>query len=371
MNSQLTKVCVRAIILLIVFYLIGSFSYAFATQSVAQEKAIGFIEKVLPVDLTKYNLTLTRYQKIMGPSDLAGFTSEVVEFTLDSKESTLVVTCIVQNNILISCNVIAKKGPVISDRQYANLVESVKTFLERYQTWTKVDSSDMINMLAGLDITKDSSIAADNIKFTLSTVNNFGTEILQFKWAYTINGVEYTSLQVGFQKNGIFDSLYDNRLLYSIGDTTVNISHEQAIDIAIKYSETYSYTMPDGSQIRGFNITKDQSKAQLVAYPINSTVLRPYWHVELYLNQTYPGSVKGLTIYVWANSGEVFHCSNIAYGGIDYSDADNLEWESPISSPSSSAQDNTSIISMGVLTITVIMLLVVGAKIARSYMKRK
>ncbi len=137
MNSQLTKVCVRAIILLIVFYLIGSFSYAFATQSVAQEKAIGFIEKVLPVDLTKYNLTLTRYQKIMGPSDLAGFTSEVVEFTLDSKESTLVVTCIVQNNILISCNVIAKKGPVISDRQYANLVESVKTFLERYQTWTK------------------------------------------------------------------------------------------------------------------------------------------------------------------------------------------------------------------------------------------
>ncbi|WNZ28647.1 MAG: hypothetical protein IAX21_08290 [Candidatus Bathyarchaeota archaeon] len=38
------------------------------------------------------------------------------------------------------------------------------------------------------------------------------------------------------------------------------------------------------------------------------------------LNQTYPGSVQGIAVYIWANSGEILSCSNIAYGGVEYPD---------------------------------------------------
>jgi hypothetical protein len=168
---------------------------------------------------------------------------------------------------------------------------------------------------------------------------------------YTVNGADYTSLQISFHKNGALYTLHDDRAVYSIGDTTVNISHEQAIDIAMKYSETYSYAMPDGSQVSGFNITEDQSTAKLVAYPIHSAELRPYWDVELYLNQTYPGYVHGLTIYVWANSGEVFLCSNIAYGGAEYNDADNSGSELPSTSPSSSSDDSASSVDISTAAI--------------------
>lgn len=116
-------------------------------------------------------------------------------------------------------------------------------------------------------------------------------------------------------------------------------------NIAMNYSETYSYSLTDGRRISGFNITKDRSTARLVAYPVNSTVLRPYWHVELFLNQTYPGSVVGLTIFVWANSGEVFLCNPIAYGG----SADNN-----LASPSSSTESITGVLAVTIITVAAI-----------------
>jgi hypothetical protein len=294
---------------------------------------------VLPVDSSKYTITL-KNQANYGATDM-------FVYTLDSDESTLAVLCDVEKNVVSYCHVYTEKGQVISDKQYVNLIDAVKSFLKKYQTYTKIDSANMLDMLAKIDPTKNSTITMGNTELTISNFDNFGKEISLFKWAYIVNGAKYTSLQVGFQKNGIFDSFLDNRDLYSIGDTTVNISREQAINIAMKHSKTYSYAMPDGSRVSGFNITEDRTKTELLTTARNSTDLRPYWFVKLYLNQTYPGSVKGLAIFVWANSGEVFDCGNLAYGGAEYSDADST-------SPSSSSTNSTAAIGATATIIVVI-----------------
>jgi hypothetical protein len=64
------------------------------------------------------------------------------------------------------------KGQVISDRQYTSLIDAAKTFLERYQTHTKIDSTDMVSMLDDkVDVTKDSSKTMGNTKLTISNIN--------------------------------------------------------------------------------------------------------------------------------------------------------------------------------------------------------
>ena len=314
MKRQLTKIWVSLVIILITAS-IGSFSTTYATQLTPQHQATTFIENVLPVDSTEYAIKLTHHAND-GVADM-------FIYTLDSDESTLAVLCNVEKNVVSYCQVYAEKGQVISDKHHVNLIDAVKNFLEKYQTYTKIDSGNMIDMLPKIDPGQNSTITMGNTKLTLTNIDNFGTEISLFKWAYTANGAEYTSLQVGFQKNGIFDSFSDNRALYSIGDTTVNITHEKAITIAKRESETYSYKMPDGSQVTDFNIPEDQTKAELLTTAGNSTVLRPYWFVKLYLDHTYPGSVVGLSVFIWANSGEVFRIGNIAYGGVEYDDINN------------------------------------------------
>jgi hypothetical protein len=328
MKKLFTKICVMLAIVLIATSL-GAFPATYAEQTTAQDQTMAFIENVLPVDLSKYNITLTHHSTDEG-SPIVGITGlpisrvvDSVRYTLDSDESTLRVSFQVQNNVVMYCQVIEKNGSVISDKQYANLVDAVKSFLEKYQTYTKIDSSNMIAMLDNVDVTKDSTITIGNTKLVISNIDKYGVEQTSFKWAYTVNGADYTSLQVSY-RNGSLYSLGDDRAIYTIGDTSVKISSEQAIDIAMKYLPNYSYDMPNDVTVSGFNVTEDLTTTELVTYPIHSTELRPYWKVKLYLNQTYPGSVKGFTINVWANSGELFSCTNIATGGVEYDDSSDL-----------------------------------------------
>ena len=330
MKKLLIKIYITLAIVLIVTSL-GAFPVTYAADSDAQDQTMVFIENALPVDISKYNVTLKKHSTVDDPPS-GGINRqpitrilETVHYILDSYESTLSVNFLVQNNVLLWCKIYVDKGQVISDRPYANLTDGVKVFLEKYQTYTKIDSSNMIAMLDNVDVTKDSTITIGNTQLTIDIIDRLGIERTCFEWAYMVNGADYGSLQVSFQKNGIFVTLRDDRAVYTMGDTSVNISSEQAIDIAMKYLLNYSYDMPNDVTVSGFNVTEDKITTVLATSPMNSLEWRPYWKVELPLNQTYPGSVQGIVVFVWANSGEIFSCNNIAFGGVDYGDSSDFE----------------------------------------------
>ncbi len=310
---------------LLIFLCFCSIPVTFASELTAQAQTETFVQNALPVDVSQYNMTLKNHLQD-GIKDTFGY-------TLESDESRLLIVFDIERNVLRYCQVYAEKGQVISDKQHDNLIDAAKSFLEKYQAYTKIDSTNLIKVLDKIDPTKDSTITEGNVELTVSSYDKVGTELTLFKWAYIVNGAEYNSLQVGFQtKTLVFDVLLDTRALYSVGDTTVNVSSDQAIDIAVKHSESYSYAMPDGSQISGFNITKDKTTTELLTTTLNTTELRPYWMVRMYLNQTYPGSVIGLTVFIWANNGEVFDCSNIAVGGAEDGSTTEPETQLPTSS---------------------------------------
>jgi hypothetical protein len=300
-------VSVFILLLVSVVTLLGAFSVAHSAVSTAQEAALAFIENALPVDMTKYSATLTKYTDM-------NWTADIVQYTLESEESVLVVNCYVQDNILIGCNLEPKSGTVITDKPYASLNDAAIGFLEKYQTYTERDSTEMINILSNVDATKNSTVTAGNVKLTVTKHDAFGADMTGFYWTYTIDGVDYPLLNFGF-RNGVFIGLVDKRGIYKIGDTAVKVSKEQAINSAMKYIEAYSYAMPGGSQVSGFNVTEERTVAELHSAVRDSSVLYPSWRVRLYLNQTYPGSVNAFVVGVWADSGEVFYCGHEGPGG--------------------------------------------------------
>lgn len=338
MKKQLTKICIPIVIALIAssLYTLPT-TYAEQTptqeQVLAQQQSLAFIENALPVDLSKYSLNVTK-QSTTETAD--GAALHIVRYYLNSEDSTVEVICDIQNNVLRSCQVYEETGALVSNRQYANLDDAVKSFLERYQTYSKLDSTNLIAMIDKVDITTNSTTTIGNAKLTVTNVFWAGKDLTSFVWAHTVNGVDYTSLQLGFQKNGKLDTLYDNRAIYTIGDTSINISKEQAIEIALKNLSTYSYKMSDKSTVSDFNVVEENIVAELTASPINSE-LRPYWRIKMPLNQTYPGSVQGIQTFIWANTGEIISYSNIAFGGAYYGDNSELE-----ASPSSETTQNSS-----------------------------
>ncbi|MCW4017120.1 MAG: hypothetical protein NWF00_00315 [Candidatus Bathyarchaeota archaeon] len=342
MKKQLTKLCMPIVIVLFAASSLCVLPTAYADQTTAKDQVLAFIENALPLSLSKYDITFVSYS-ILDGSTVAGATSlsnnrvvETVKYTLSSDESTVDVICKVENSVVKYCHIYAINGSVISDKPYTDPLDAAKSFLTNYQTYSKKDSTNLIAMLNNVDITKNTTTTIDNIKLVIANNNFSGEALTRFEWTYTVNGADYTTLQIGFQDNGIFDSFRDTRDVYTIGDTSVNISKEQVINIALKNLSTYSYLMPDQSVVRDFNVTEDYITAELATTFVDSE-LRPYWDIRMPLNQTYPGSVHGITAFVWANTGEIISYSNIAYGGIDYADNSSID-----ATPSPEAADFTS-----------------------------
>ncbi|MGD6934957.1 MAG: hypothetical protein ACQCN5_12200 [Candidatus Bathyarchaeia archaeon] len=356
MMKHLIKKCSIPLLVLLMLTCLSAVSLVNADQSASEDQVRDFIENVLPIDSAKCSITQSANSTVENVSTL--------KYTLVSNEESCSIIFQTENNILEYCKVSGNNFDVISDKQPTSLLDAVRSFLEKYGAYSKTESAGLIEMLNGVDLTKDTTSIVGNTKLTITNKVSFGKDLTYFKWAHTVNEVDYTSLQVSFQKNGIFNYLRDDRAIYAIGDTSINISKEQAVELALKAAESYSYEMPGDYWVSGFNVTEEYISAKLDTTPENY-VLRPYWDIRMPLNQTYPGSVQGLTVFLWANTGEVISVGNMAYGGIQYPDDSNIETV-PYSTDAASVEPSITqnkpisdlLVPLGIVTIIIAVILV-------------
>ncbi|MEM2968268.1 MAG: hypothetical protein QXJ76_03040 [Candidatus Bathyarchaeia archaeon] len=344
--KQIQKV-VCAIFFIAVSAQLGIISPVQSTFTESEGKAIDFIKNVLPIDSSKYNITLRNYGAPelpdIGYYKQSPIEQEIFTYSLKSKDSALDVICAFSNKILTIGSMYVVEGSVISDRQYSNLLDAAKDFLKKYQAYSKLDSTEMINMLSNVDPSKNATVTSGVLKLTVTHQDLSGTwfgDTVDFRWVQTFNGCDYLAVDLAF-RDGVFSNIIDHRQLYSIGNTAVNISKEQAVKIAMEYVKNYSYEIAEGVWISDFNVTEERTVANLVPTVREANVLYPYWSITLYLNQTYPGSVTSLLLGIWADSGEVFFCHYQAYGGSNLILDGNSGYESPAMSPTSPTQENT------------------------------
>lgn len=316
--------------------------------ALAQDKAMNFIKNVMSVDLSKYTIEL-KNSDIMDGVPLGNDNRKIttLRYALTPSEGkdekdVISVSFIFEKDVLRYYYTLPLTE-VITNTQYADRNAAVKGFLEKYQTYTNIDSANLIAMLYDVDLTQNSIITRENTKLVV-----LGTDL---SWTYTVNGLDYTKLEIGVI-GGFVRSMRDTRGLYTIGDTSVNISMEQAVDIAIKNLSTYSYKMPNGSVVQNFKVNRDATMPKLVVDPFDY-VLRPYWDIRMYLDEVYPGNVLAITAYIWANTGEIISYSNIATGGT--SDIDDIN-VSDTGSTSSSPDNTLAIVVAAVVAVAVVTL---------------
>ena len=350
-----------------------------ASISTAQDKTFAFIENVLPISSAQYNITLSNYAvpKLpdLGANNQNTANQEVLTYSLQSKDgsNTADVICTLYNGNLYICQAGPRSGQFITDKTYANTANAAKSFLEKYQAYSKLDSTEMVGMLANVDPTKNTTITLGNLNLTVTHQDLTGTafgDMVGFNWVRAINGCQYQVAEVAFS-DGAFSSFIDQRVRYSVGDTTVNITKDQAIKIAMEYIKNYSYRMSDTLVISDFNITEDKTVANLVPTVREGNVLYPHWSVTLYLNQTYPGSVTSILLGIWADSGQVFFCHYQAYGGADLPSNSNIGTTTsesnsnsavPTTTPASiSAQTNGASIDTNTIAVIAIALIAIAA----------
>jgi hypothetical protein len=296
----------------------------------APEKTLAILNDVVGLDTATYSTNLDTYIEDLYFEVLP---QEDVKYTLESDESKLEVICSFVTEKLRSMITYTDGSPHMT-RASTNTLEMAKEFINKYQTVSNSSYYSMMeSMLDNLEINKNATKTSGNTKLEV----NGNASYTSFRWTYTVNGVEAPSKCVVLKfENGFLKYFVDTWSFYTVGNTDLNISEDEAVDIAMKATENYSWNVSMGDDktpvtVTEFNIVGiSETTAMIGNYPTKNEsrdgdpfTLYPGWQIKLYFDKLYPGKVYGLDIGIWADTGEVHDISPMMWTG-DYPPDENI-----------------------------------------------
>ncbi|MFB3888438.1 MAG: winged helix-turn-helix domain-containing protein [Candidatus Bathyarchaeia archaeon] len=265
--------------------------------------AINFLRDVVQVDLVKYHATLLS-NTVEVRSDLGGVVEEILRYSLTSAESKGDIVIRFRNNELSMYRISMLEGSLIyAQPQPYNVLDAARNLMHRLTLFEGASYfEDMSNMLSSVNGTENADVTQSDIKFTVSTSG----ENIELQWAYTENGVDFSQKGVYLvYENGALTEMTDGWFLLKIGNTQVNVSSEQATEIARNAAKSFTWTV-NGVDVKNFSVL--DSPVSVVFHPTQREeylTLVPYWYVTLYLDKVYAGGVNRIGVGVWADTGEV------------------------------------------------------------------
>jgi hypothetical protein len=284
-----------------------------AAEPTIQEKGVSILSNVAGLDLAKYNVTTEEYQQDsyfdVVPEDNVGY-------TLESDNSKLDVYCTFANGKLHILHVLENEGSPSMTKTCNGASEMAKNFLSDYAAYSGNTLYDELSlMLNGIDAGENSTVARGNVELQV----NASAECTRFSWRYTFNGVAAGDkcVALGF-KNGFLKYFVDTWDLYKVGSTAINLSKEEAVDIAIETAKAFSYNVGSGNdtfEVKDFNVTTAKVTQLVFCSSIGADKTRcddplmlfPMWRIGVGLDRFYPGNVYGIYVDIWADTLQVRH----------------------------------------------------------------
>ncbi len=276
---------------------------------VGTNKVTSLLRDVAQIDVNSYKVSLLS-NTVEYRSDI-GAAEEVIRYSLTSGASNLDCYFRFRNNHFsryqlnpIESTVTQTQTPPIS------ILENAKAALDRYRAYSGDTYLDDMSGLLEMVSSGNVELTQGNLKLKITddgAGNGRGT------WLYTEQGIDYPSKSVDMIfKNRVLTDLTDGYFLFSIGNTNLSVTQDEAVTIAKNYAKTLTWTI-DNKQITGFNVQDQPVSVQLAPHPRSgSTGLIPYWYVVLRLDQTYFGGINTLTVGIFADNGEVVNVQMIA-----------------------------------------------------------
>ena len=300
-------------LLIVTFGIHGSLvPKAHTAEETALEKTMLVLNDLVGLNVAAYNISnvhlINEYYLTLP--------KEVVDFRLTSNQGKLRASCSFVNNKLLQIYLTDYSGSVSFNQPTTNVLDMAKGFLERYQAYTGNSFyGELKSMLDTVTGTENIIKTMGNVKFEVSITHTHVT----FMWTYTSNGVQATSKNLFLEYwDGLPKSFMDNWQFKTIGGEP-KISSQEAIAIALKALRNFSYEINTDSgtvTISQFKIAQvDEAIRTSLSYqnyPENSTArggdpltLYPSWWVGIGFDKFYPGFVTGVTVSIWADTGEV------------------------------------------------------------------
>ncbi|MFA5364676.1 MAG: hypothetical protein WC325_05785 [Candidatus Bathyarchaeia archaeon] len=282
-----------------------------ADEKPIADRGLAFIKDVAMMDVTKYDV------KISGPSvdylpSRGGIKTETLRYDLKSSESELHLFIIFTNGNLQCFRVYNDKGSPVYKQTPSTILNEAKETLERFQNVSKVMyPPEITNLLHAVNSNAtECTLTSNNVKLAASIQGNGGA----LNWFYVANGIEYTrkSVRMTFS-NGRLTFFGNDWNVYSVGNTNLNVTKQEAIETSIQRAQSHKLVFDDKPE--PFILAQDKVNIQLWAVEREPLTLQLTWHVKIPFVQPVYG-VYGLEVGLWADTGESFSFGVLSAAGM-------------------------------------------------------
>jgi hypothetical protein len=200
--------------MLVLIFLSAMFVTVASATPTTQERALAFIENVLPIDSNKWHIELkvdSNASDIQAREHLemnnisAAENDGVLIYFLGSRVGTtdsIDVIFIIRDSTFFRGAINIEHSPTYM-QTYRQIVtpinhDNVTNFLAKYQNWSGLDSTKMIEMLSHINLAENASISSNDISMTIHT--SASTDITELSWTF-LNESASREFTITFQKD--------------------------------------------------------------------------------------------------------------------------------------------------------------------------
>ena len=189
----------------------SNIQYITIPASSSQDRALDFIENVLPIDSTQWNIEL----KVEGnASDISRLDKYNISVRDDDKVLIYFLGSMVGTADAIDVNFVIRENQFIygiididnapSYSVFGRPLEfaNVSNFLTKYQSWSGLDSTEMIGMLSNVDIAQNTTLSSGNLTMTITRIDS----TTKLSWMFS----DSHKFEISF-KNHFPTYFYDDR----------------------------------------------------------------------------------------------------------------------------------------------------------------
>jgi hypothetical protein len=284
---------------------------------ISTENVVSFLQEVVQLDTAKYYAELERnsieYREVLG-----GISEWLMTYRLKAEESELVIDFRFRNNTLSRYRLDVIEGdPIYWQSQPTDSLELAEGILSRYKTYAGVSYLDqMKEILQTVNTPQNVEDVFGDVKFVLATEGKDA----EITWIYTAAGIDFQSKGVSLSiDNGVLEELTDGWFLFNVGGTEINISEDEAMQIALHRLEDFSWTsIIDGQfvEVNDYVVLEEPRNVQLLPHSRDEPLeLVPYYYITFYLNKVYPDNINSIGVGIWADTGEVRNCQTLTTKG--------------------------------------------------------
>ena len=318
----------------------------YSTKQATQNLYLTFLTSVLNINLTKYTVGQSDYFVSYPPKFGGTIREEYFSYLFNSGLGTIDTWSVFDNGRMSVCSIRTTGQVLYTQAPAGNIADATNAFFRQYKTFVSgsypEDSSYLqqaLTSVSTVNMQQSADKLSGDMELTVSPPSPSAAQT-SIQWAYSQNNItdSMKNINLIFANNTII-WFGDTWNLYSVSNVTP-ISENKAESIAFNYAKSYnvivesiqtptaSYVQvkPDWSNMTyegellmtpGLSLSDSLAPAD-ITYPTNTTrdalTLYPIWQFILYFNKPI-GTILGLEINVWGDSGEIAFCTEYGYLG--------------------------------------------------------